>query len=77
MDPITCLCCGLFILLILGAGSGRTQTTKTVIMTPAGPQTMTSKTTRSMGIGDLIIWAIVAFFLIPIIAGVIYVWANS
>ena len=77
MDPITCGCCCLILLLLAGAGGGSTHTTNTIVMTPYGPQTVTANTKKSMGIGDLIGWIIIGIILVPVGAGVLYVWANS
>ena len=77
MDPITCGCCFLLFLILIGSGGGSRQTTNTIVIDSFGNQTITTHTQKSMGLGDLIGWIIIAVIFIPVIVGVLYVWSNS
>ena len=77
VDPIICGCCCLLLLLLSAGGGASTHTTNTIVMTPYGPQTVTTKTTKSMSTLDWLALIFIGIILVPVGAGVLYVWANS
>ncbi len=78
MEPFTITCCGCCLLLgLLFLTGGNTHTHQTVIMTPYGQQTVATDTKTSMTALQWILFIIVMIPVIIVLAGVLYVWANS
>ena len=73
MDPITCGCCFLLLLVLLG-GSGGSHTTNTIVITPYGPQTVQTKTKKSMGIIELLLLFVIG--LVAVLSLSLYLMAS-
>jgi hypothetical protein len=79
MEPISMICCGgcCLLLILLLAGGGSTHSQQTIVMTPGGPQTVSHQTKRSMSVLEVLVLIILGLIAVPILAGILYVWANN